>query len=216
MELLKDPDADLIQACRDPGQDGFEAAFEQLFLRYRDRVYSIAYRITCNSMDAMDVVQECFGLVFRKLDSFKQGSLFSTWLFRIVVNCSIDLKRRERARSWQRAGVDDEAVELADPDTDPVADAEVRELGDQMQQAIGELSPKLRAVLAFRYLEEMIYDQLAATLDVSLGTVKSRLARAHVALERVVRERYPHLNADRFGHQAPRDSQDDDPAEGIA
>ena len=94
MELLKDPDSELVAACRDPNSEGFESAFEQLYLRYRDRVYSIAFRITCNAVDAMDVVQDSFGLVFRKLESFRSNSLFSTWLFRIVVNCSIDLRRR--------------------------------------------------------------------------------------------------------------------------
>lgn len=196
MELLRDPDADLVTACRRPEDDGFEAAFEALYLRYRDRVYSIAYRITGSSMDAMDVVQESFGLVFRKLDSFRSGSLFSTWLFRIVVNSSIDLRRRERSRLGQRNSFDDATDAAVDPGDGPEASASQNELGSQVHEAISQLSPKLRAILALRYLEEMSYDNLSATLGLSLGTVKSRLARAHLALERVVRERYPHLNLD--------------------
>ena len=94
MELLRDPDADLIAACRHPEADGFEHAFEQLFLRYRERVYAIAFRVVGNSVDALDVVQESFALLFRKLHGFRGGSLFSTWLFRIVVNCSIDHRRK--------------------------------------------------------------------------------------------------------------------------
>ncbi|MGE3173371.1 MAG: RNA polymerase sigma factor [Planctomycetota bacterium] len=192
MELLRDPDADLIAACRDPNHEAFEAAFEQIYHRYRDRVYAIAYRITCNAVDALDVVQESFGLVFRKLDSFRSGSLFSTWLFRLVVNCSIDQRRRERARSWQSDQLD-LAADAADPDVGPAVQAQASEFGGQVRSAIESLSPKLRAVLALRYLEDMSYEQLAATLHVSLGTVKSRLARAHLALERVVRDRFPHL-----------------------
>lgn len=194
MQLVPDPDSELVEACRHPDHEGFEAAFEQLFLRYRDRVYAIAYRITCNSVDAMDVVQEAFSLVFRKLDSFRSGSLFSTWLFRLVVNCSIDHRRRTRARGWQGGEGMELAIETAaDPGTAPDATAEAHEFGDNIQEAIGLLSPKLRVILALRYLEEMSYEELAATLDLSLGTVKSRLARAHLALERVVRERFPHL-----------------------
>lgn len=193
MELLKDPDADLVAACRDPESDGFEPAFEQLFLRYRDRVYSIAYRITCNAVDAMDVVQESFGLVFRKLESFRSDALFSTWLFRIVVNCSIDLKRRERARAWQRDPLDLVSDSAVDPAAGPESRAATEELGGEVQRAIGMLSPKLRVILALRYLEDMSYDELASTLQLSLGTVKSRLARAHLALERTLRERFPHL-----------------------
>ena len=181
MELLKDPDLQLVEACRDPQSEDFEAAFEQLYLRYRDRVYSIAYRITCNAVDAMDVVQESFGLVFRKLDSFRSGSLFSTWLFRIVVNRSIDLRRRENSRSWQRDMLDQAADAVANPSSGPQACAEQQELGGQVRDAIELLSPKLRTILALRYLEQMSYEELALTLEVSLGTVKSRLARAHLA-----------------------------------
>lgn len=193
MELLRDPDAALVAACRNPNHDGFEAAFEQLYHRYRDRVYAIAYRVTGNTVDAMDIVQESFGLVFRKLESFRAGSLFSTWLFRLVVNCSIDHRRRERSRAWQSGQIEQVAESVVDPATSPDAAAEANEFGGQIQAAIGQLSPKLRAVLALRYLEDMSYDELSVTLSLSLGTVKSRLARAHLALERVVRERFPHL-----------------------
>jgi RNA polymerase sigma-70 factor (ECF subfamily) len=194
VDLLRDPDAELIAACRHPGTDGFEEAFGQLFERYRERVYAISFRVLGNSGDALDVVQESFALVFRKLQSFRGGSLFSTWLFRIVVNCSIDHRRKRdsaSAHSFTEPGSD------ADPmaeGPDPRECAATRELGDQVQLAIGELSPKLRAILALRYLEDMSYDDLAATLGLSLGTVKSRLARAHLALENVVRSRFPHLD----------------------
>ncbi len=203
MELVPDPDAELIEACRHPELDGFEAAFEQLYLRYRERVYAIAYRVTNSTVDAMDVVQESFSLVFRKLDSFRAGSLFSTWLFRLVVNCSIDQRRRERARNWQHGERLEVARDLApDPAHGPIAEAEAREFGGHLQLAIGLLSPKLRVILALRYLEDMSYEQLAATLEISMGTVKSRLARAHLALERVVRERFPHLeHASSAGHR---------------
>ncbi|MEY4828455.1 MAG: hypothetical protein RLZZ562_251 [Planctomycetota bacterium] len=194
MKLVPDPDAGLVEACRHPDHDGFEEAFEQLFLRYRDRVYAIAYRITCSSVDAMDVVQEAFSLVFRKIDSFRAGALFSTWLFRLVVNCSIDHRRRQRSRGWQsKEGIDVAAETATDPRATPAAAAEAREFGGHIQEAIGMLSPKLRVILALRYLEDMSYEELAATMELSLGTVKSRLARAHLALERVVRERFPHL-----------------------
>ncbi len=193
VDLLRDPDAALVAACRNPNHEGFEEAFEQLFERYRDRVFSIAYRITCNTVDAMDVVQESFGLVFRKLDSFRSGSLFSTWLFRLVVNCSIDQRRRERSRVWQGGQLEQAAATVEDPGSSPDEVAQASEFGGQVQDAITFLSPKLRVVLALRYLEDMTYEELAATLSLSLGTVKSRLARAHLALERVLRERFPHL-----------------------
>ncbi len=195
VELVRDPDAELVAACMQPDSEGFERAFEELFLKYRDRVYAIAFRILGSSVDAMDVVQDSFSLVFRKLHGFRGGSLFSTWLFRIVVNCGIDHRRRANQRPL--VGLDlakDDTDEPIDHAPSPGAHAETKELGGQVQQAISLLSPKLRVILALRYLEDMSYEDLAATLGLSLGTVKSRLARAHLALENLVRTRFPHLD----------------------
>lgn len=183
-----------------PESDGFEAAFEALFRKYRDRVYAIAFRITGSAVDAMDVVQDSFALVFRKLQGFRGGALFSTWLFRIVVNCSIDHRRRNAQRGLSGTSLDEDVEVAIDEAPGPGGCAEQRELGDQVQQAISLLSPKLRVILALRYLEDMSYDDLAATLGLSLGTVKSRLARAHLALENIVRSRFPHLD---LGGAAP-------------
>jgi RNA polymerase sigma-70 factor, ECF subfamily len=195
VELLRDPDAELVAACRNPDSDGFEQAFEVLFHRYRERVYAIAFRVSGNPSDAMDIVQESFALLFRKLASFKGSSLFSTWLFRIVVNCSIDHRRRRKSTRTSTLLADqEECAELVDPALGPRETATVHEVGDQVQEAISQLSAKLRAILALRYLEEMSYEELAATLELSMGTVKSRLARAHLALEQVVRSRFPHLD----------------------
>lgn len=198
MELLRDPDAQLVAACRDPNSEGFEEAFEVLFHRYRERVYAIAFRVAGNQADAMDIVQESFALLFRKLSSFRGTSLFSTWLFRIVVNCSIDHRRRNRgARAPALLADQDATPEMVDENPGPRDSASVHEVGDQVQEAISQLSPKLRAILALRYLEEMSYEELAATLELSMGTVKSRLARAHLALEHVVRSRFPQLDISR-------------------
>lgn len=196
MELLRDPDADLIAACRDPNGEGFEQAFGQLFDRYRDRVYAIAYRVLGHAGDALDVTQESFALVFRKLALFRGGSLFSTWLFRIVVNCSIDFRRKSAPKRALRFQPTDETAAAAVPDDRPGPGdrAVASEVSSQVQQAMGELSPKLRAILALRYLEDMSYEELAVTLGLSLGTVKSRLARAHLALEIVVKTRFPQLD----------------------
>jgi RNA polymerase sigma-70 factor, ECF subfamily len=195
VEILRDPDADLIAACRQPEAEGFEGAFEQLFHRYRERVYAIAFRVVGSAVDALDVVQESFALVFRKLHGFRGGSLFSTWLFRIVVNCSIDHRRKREVVRPSASDALPSIGELVDESPSPEDRAQSRELGDQVQIAISLLSPKLRAILALRYLEDMSYEELAATLGLSLGTVKSRLARAHLALESVVRSRFPHLDA---------------------
>ena len=86
---------------------------------------------------------------------------------------------------------------MSDQSIGPPDTAVIHEVGDQVQLAISFLSPKLRAVMALRYLEEMSYDELAVTLEVSLGTIKSRIARAHLALEHIVRTRFPDLDITR-------------------
>ena len=198
MELLRDPDAKLIADCRNPDSEGFEAAFEVLFKRYHERIYAIAFRVAGNQADAMDIVQESFALLFKKLGSFRGKSLFSTWLFRIVVNCSIDHRRRNRGINVPIQIEDPAAADqMSDESIGPPDSAVIHEVGDQVQLAISYLSPKLRAVLALRYLEEMSYEELAVTLEVSLGTVKSRIARAHLALEHIVRSRFPDLDITR-------------------
>lgn len=183
------PDQELVEACRDVQDERFEAAFEELYRRYRDRVYSIAYRMTGSATDAMDVVQDAFRVLFLKISTFRFDAQFSTWLFRIVVNCSIDHRRRERQKS-RRAGVSlsalDAHCEPADEGEDPAACAETSELGEHVQASLQRLSPKLRAVMVLRYLEGLSYEELAETLQIQLGTVKSRLARAHIALEQVL------------------------------
>ena len=182
----QDPDDPLVRVCREPNDDEFEAAFEALYTKYRDRAYGIAYRITGNASDALDAVQESFSLVFRKIASFRADSLFSTWLFRLVVNCAIDQLRGRRPRrsvlSLDGVAADPEAV-----DGDPVASATVGEIGAVIQAALLELSPKLRAIVVLRYVEGLAYGDIADILSCSIGTVKSRLNRAHRNLEQLLR-----------------------------
>jgi RNA polymerase sigma-70 factor (ECF subfamily) len=187
--MSSDPDADLVRAVQDPDSDQSLQAFEQLYERHKDRVYSIAYRMTGSSADAMDVAQDAFCLMFRKIASFRFDAKFGTWLIRLTVNCCIDHKRREKSRSMTSLAslsTLEESHEPVDDSQQPQRFAEDGELGTHIQSSLQKLSPKLRAVLVLRYLEGMSYDELADTLEISLGTVKSRLARAHVAMERVL------------------------------
>jgi RNA polymerase sigma-70 factor (ECF subfamily) len=188
--MLDDPDHDLVAACQDLTSDSFESAFEAIYHRYKDQVFNIAYRITGNTADAMDVAQETFSLLLRKIDGFHFSARFSSWLYRIVVNLSIDTRRRERAKPEMRQGrpaSDIDEIELEDPHAiQPDDRMEASEEADAVQRAISRLSPKLRAIVVLRYLQGLSYEELAETIEISIGTVKSRLARAHIALERAL------------------------------
>ena len=186
-----DPDHDLVLSCQAAGADerGLGGPFGELYERFKDRVYNVCYRITGNPTDALDASQETFGTIFRKVESFRFQSRFSSWVYRIAVNASIDLKRRSRSRriaSLDAFGDSEHSsFEISDDSVPmPSAGASRRELEEEIQRAISRLSPKLRAVTVLRYTENLSYEQISETLAISLGTVKSRLARAHAALDR--------------------------------
>jgi RNA polymerase sigma-70 factor (ECF subfamily) len=195
-----DPDRQLVEECqavlaaRSAGGRGgsLDGPFETLYERFCDRVYNVCFRITGNATDALDASQETFGTVCRKLGDFRYQSRFSSWVYRIAVNASIDLRRRTRARrstSIESVGdeVDDDGLRFDVTDETiemPAQSASRRELESEIQRAITRLSPKLRAITVLRYIESLSYEEISETLKISLGTVKSRLARAHRALDR--------------------------------
>jgi RNA polymerase sigma-70 factor (ECF subfamily) len=199
-----DPDSELVLACQRSTPRTLDGAFRKLYERYRDRVYNVCYRITGNATDALDASQETFGIVFLRIQEFRFQSRFSSWVYRIGVNASIDLRRRQRTRRFasleavqetspagaSHAEFSDSSIEM------PSASASRHELEAEIQHAILRLSPKLRTIVVLRYIENLSYEEVSETLAISLGTVKSRLARAHEALDR---ELTPVLDKHYFG-----------------
>jgi RNA polymerase sigma-70 factor (ECF subfamily) len=187
-----DPETDLVQACQRTEARGLEGDFRALYERYKDRVYNVCFRITGNPSDALDASQETFGIVFRRIREFRFESRFSSWVYRIAVNASIDIRRRSRGRQVLSLDVPPEAggaprtrFDPTDATVDaPSSAASRRELEEEIQRAVGRLSDKLRTIVVLRYNGNLSYEEIAETLRISLGTVKSRLARAHEALDR--------------------------------
>lgn len=187
--MASDPETELVRACQQVEPRALQGEFRELYDRYKDRVYNVCYRITGNATDALDSSQETFGIIFRRIGEFRFQSRFSSWVYRIAVNASIDLRRRTRTRRIASLdGISDPGgapFDLADPSVEmPSAAASRKELEDEIQGAIDRLSDKLRTMIVLRYTENLTYDQIAETLEISLGTVKSRLSRAHEALDR--------------------------------
>ena len=193
--MKTDPDQELVLACQEAskeGPQGLGGDFRTLYDRYKDRIYNVCYRITGNPTDALDASQETFGILFRRIGEFRFQSRFSSWVYRIAVNASIDLKRRASSRRLAsldavreaispeagRFDIRDESVEM------PSQAASRHELESEIQRAISRLSPKLQAITVLRYVENLSYEEISDTLEISLGTVKSRLSRAHEALDR--------------------------------
>jgi len=190
--MATDPEAELVLSCQSSENRPLEGEFRELYERFKDRVYNVCYRITGNTTDALDASQETFGIVFRRIREFRFQSRFSSWVYRIAVNASIDLRRRSRTRRFAsldavrdsgspgspRYDVSDQGVEM------PSATASRHELEEEIQRAINRLSDKLRTIIVLRYNENLTYEEISETLEISLGTVKSRLSRAHDALDR--------------------------------
>lgn len=185
--MTEDIDFAIVRRCQDSDPDVYEPAFHELYDLYRDRVFNTAYRVVGNAADAADVCQEVFLTVFRKMGEFQFSSRFFTWLYRITVNLSIDRKRRvQTAPSLVQEGGAEPTVLNAVPDNtihspDAWADSEFVER--KVQNSINRLSPKLRAIVVLRYIEGLSYGDIAEVMTCSIGTVKSRLNRAHRNLE---------------------------------
>jgi len=189
--MHSDPDSELVLLCQRAPATALEGDYRRLYERYKDRIYNVCYRITGNPSDALDASQETFGILFRRLIEFRFESRFSSWVYRIAVNASIDVRRRQRSRrlasieALQESNDEGPKFELADPSIEmPAASATRHELEAEIQRAISRISPKFRTVIVLRYIENLSYEEIAETLRISLGTVKSRIARAHEALDK--------------------------------
>ena len=142
-------------------------AFRKLYERYQQKVYSTAWQVTGSASEAMDVTQEVFLRVHRKLDRFRFEASFSSWLYRLTVNLATDFRRRRRAR-WTQAldAMAEEAgggASLFESDNPgPVTEAVKREQADEVLLALDVLSPKLREVVVLRYMQGLSYDEVAA------------------------------------------------------
>lgn len=177
-----------IERCRRRDDE----AFGHVVDAFQARVFGYVRRMLPSGEDAEDVTQEVFLKAYRNFPNFDGRSSLRTWLFRIAHNLCIDRARR-RGRSPEPLSLDDETpesagFEIADTGPDPERIAITEELRRAVESAIGEMSEKLRAVLLLHDREELGYPEIAATLGIPLGTVKSRLFLARQDLQRRLQE----------------------------
>lgn len=161
---------------------GDAEAFRQLVEAYQTPAYRLAARM-CGPDSAEDVTQEAFLAAWRALPEFRGDCRFSTWLYRLVSNAAIDCLRREK-KHRDTGDVDD--LELPDGSPSPQEQAERSDTRDAVRRALDRLSPEHRQVLLLRFMQELDYGEIARALDVSEGTVKSRINRAKSKLREVL------------------------------
>lgn len=188
---LSQEDARILRGLR----AGIEEAYEELIERYEQQLYGMTYRLLGSPMDAADVVQEVFLKVFRTIGSFREQSSLRTWIYRIAVNETHN-HRRWFARhcrcevSMEEDGREQNALDqTADPGRSPyelTLDNENRQL---VERALTRINPVFRTAVVLRDIQSLTYEEIAEILQVSLGTVKSRILRGREALRREITQR---------------------------
>jgi len=188
----------LVQTCQAAKGADFEEAFSGLYVLYKDRVYSICFRVCGHQDDALDAAQETMVTLAHRIGDFQFRSRFSSWVFRIAVNASIDVRRRRldapRGKVRTQIGTADEEGLAIFPQTEdqglgPVETVQRTESMEAVRQALASINPKFSSLLVLRYLQDLSYEEISETLECSLGTVKSRLNRAHGALREYMSHR---------------------------
>jgi len=174
--VMEASDHELVEACKQGDRDAFRTLFET----YKDKVYSIALRFCGDESQAMDIAQDTFLKLFSSLQSFRGDSAFSTWVYRLVVNCCLDHKRR----SWRLIPIADELIAVLRAPGDSLKSVLHMEMRERVRSAVETLTPDMRMVVVLRYTEGLSYEEIAEVMGCSVGTVASRLNRAHKALER--------------------------------
>jgi RNA polymerase sigma-70 factor (ECF subfamily) len=171
-------DGTLIARAR----QGDEAAFEQLVLRHQRYVFNVAYRVLKDVSEAEDITQEAFMRVWRGLQGFKGHAKFTTWIYRIVYNLCLNRLPGLRRELFQVESVEDAQV---NPAPSPPELFYVEEQLDFLHAQLERLPEKYRLVLTLRYLQGLSYEEIADTLNLPMGTVKTHIHRARgILMER--------------------------------
>lgn len=171
-------------------QNGDTQAFEELVMIYQDRLYGLCYRLSGNHADAQDLAQETFVRAYRALRKFRQEADFGTYLHRIAINLWLSYRKRNHSElsldDPVMAGEGELPRQVAGNERHPEQVLEETEYRTLIKEGLAVLAREHRAVLVLREMEDLSYEEIAATLGVAPGTVKSRLSRAREALKKAV------------------------------
>jgi RNA polymerase sigma-70 factor, ECF subfamily len=188
---------DLVRRC----QAGDTEAFDELVTRYRTRVFGMIYNMVHSEQDAWDLAQDSFLKAWKSIKRFRGRSSFYTWIYRIVMNVTIDWLRKKQIKG---AGTEfDDAIQLrhVDPASKTVPKTEALpyetmerdEIRVRIDKAIAQLSPEQRAVILMKEIDDMQYHEIAEALGCSIGTVMSRLFYARKKLQTLLRDVYENI-----------------------
>ncbi|MGC0419166.1 RNA polymerase sigma factor (sigma-70 family) [Embleya sp. AB8] len=191
---MPDHVAEAANAISSPAQaEWVPPSWEDIVRTHSARVYRLAYRLSGNPHDADDITQEVFVRVFRSLSSYTPGT-FEGWLHRITTNLFLDMVRRRQRIRFEGLG-DDAGERLAGRELSPAQAYDDAHLDADVQQALDALAPEFRAAVVLCDIEGLSYEEIATTLGVKLGTVRSRIHRGRSQLRAALRHRAPRNKA---------------------
>jgi RNA polymerase sigma-70 factor (ECF subfamily) len=191
LDLSNLPDADVVALA----QQGRESAYRELIRRYERPVFSLVFRMVRDRTLAEDLAQETFIKVLNNIDRYDPDFKFSSWLFKIANNLAIDHLRRRQLPTISMHGAPDAttasrieatAFDIASDGESALDELEARELGTAIEKAIASLRPEYRSCIMLRHVEGRSYEEIAATLDLPLGTVKTYIHRARHELRKAL------------------------------
>jgi len=179
-------DLDLINRFK----GGEETAFEGIVIKYQDRLYNLCRHMLADPHDADDAAQETFIKAYKNLKSFRPEASLYTWLYRIAVNTCIDHKRKPFFESLFKKSSEGEefVIEQQSDLPSPERLYESKQTGVAIKLALNKLSDKLRTVIVLKEMESLSYEEISDVLDISIGTVKSRISRARDELKELLKE----------------------------
>ena len=173
-------------------QQGDRSAFDLLVSKHEKRAYQYAFRLTSNQDDASDIVADAFVRVYNALQNFKGNSAFTTWLFRILTNCYLDQRKKEKNKQHlslegiMQTETGEMERQIEDESDGPEEKLERNAREESIRNAIRQLPDYQQAMLVMYHVENLSYEEMAESLDLPLGTVKSRLNRARLSLRELL------------------------------
>jgi RNA polymerase sigma-70 factor (ECF subfamily) len=191
LELTNLPDADVVKLA----QQGRDAAFRELVRRYERPVFSLVFRMVRDRETAEDLAQVAFIKVLNHIDRYRPEFKFSSWLFKIANNVAIDYLRKRQLdtisidgspHAATQAEIEATSFDVVARQENALEEMEARELGSAIERAIARLRPEYRSCIMLRHVEGRSYEEIAATLDLPLGTVKTYIHRARHELRRAL------------------------------
>jgi RNA polymerase sigma-70 factor, ECF subfamily len=187
LQAIQVPDQELVTRAR----KGSEAAYRELLGRYQRPVFSLIYRMVRDREQAEDLAQETFVKVFNNIERYDPRYKFSSWIFKIASNLTIDFLRKKEPETLSLEGsrhahtaeqAEATRITVEARDANPEEFVAARELGVEIEQAIGELRPEYRTAILLRHVEGRPYEEIAEIMEIPLGTVKTYIHRARSEL----------------------------------